>query len=566
VAQALRAVVVDPSNYAWEDDAPLNKTHERAVIYEMHVAAFTQNPNSGVRDELRGTFRGVIEKIPYLVELGINTVELLPVAQFDPQDAPAGLVNYWGYSPIAFMAPHSQYAVHGDALAVVDEFRDMVKALHRAGIAVYLDVVFNHTTENGADGPTLCYRGLENIAYYIPGGEPAAYANYSGCGNTLNANHSIVRRLIRDSLNYWVTEMHVDGFRFDLASALSRGEFGEPLASPPILWAIESDPVLAGTAIIAEAWDAGGLYQVGTFIGDRFAEWNGQFRDDVRSFVKGDPGLAVKMALRMAGSPDLYPRTDRNVHRTVNFITSHDGFTLNDLVSYNEKHNSANGEHNRDGHNDNRSWNSGAEGPTDDPAINSLRMRQIKNFLTILFVAQGTPMLLMGDEVRRTQQGNNNAYGQNNAISWFDWDDLQESAENLRFTRELLRFYHGLEILHASAYLPQEPRRNEPSLIFHGRKLGKPEWGSEVRWLAFTLTHPAAGERLHVVLNAFWEPLNFELPRLSAPEGWRRVIATSAPPPQDILPPEDAPEQKGATYQAPARSVTVFRAWPTAPL
>ncbi len=565
VAQALRAVVVDPSTYNWEDDAPPTRTHERSVIYEMHVAGFTRNPNSGVRDELRGTYRGLIEKIPYLQSLGINTVELLPVAQFDPQDAPAGLTNYWGYSPIAFMAPHSQYAVHGDALAVVDEFRDMVKALHRAGIAIFLDVVFNHTTENGADGPTLCYRGLENVAYYIPGGEPSAYANYSGCGNTLNANHSIVRRLIRDSLNYWVTEMHVDGFRFDLASALSRGEFGEPLSSPPLLWAIESDPVLAATAIIAEAWDAGGLYQVGTFIGDRFAEWNGHFRDDVRSFVKGDPGMAVRMGLRIAGSPDLYPRTDRNVRRTVNFITAHDGFTLNDLVSYNEKHNLANGEKNRDGESNNRSWNSGAEGPTDDPSVNMLRTRQIKNFLTILYMAQGTPMMLMGDEVRRTQQGNNNAYGHDSPLSWFDWEDLEESAENLRFVRELLRFHNNTEILHASVYLPQGTRRNEASINFHGRQLGRPEWGGDVRWLAFTLTYPAAGERLHVVLNAFWEPLTFEMPRLTAPESWRRVISTASSPPQDILPPQDAPTHTGATYTAPARSATVFYGWPATP-
>ncbi len=565
VAQSLRAIVIDPSTYDWEGDTPLSETHERTIIYEMHVAGFTANPNSGVRDELRGTYRGLIEKIPYLQSLGVNTVELLPVAQFDPADAPAGLTNFWGYSPIAFMAPHSAYAVHGDAHAVVDEFRDMVKALHRAGIAVFLDVVFNHTTENGADGPTLCYRGLENVAYYIPGGEPSAYANYSGCGNTINANHSIVRRLIRESLGYWVTEMHVDGFRFDLASALSRGEFGEPLASPPLLWAIESDPVLAGTAIIAEAWDAGGLYQVGSFIGDRFAEWNGHFRDDVRRFVKGDGGMAVKMGLRIAGSPDLYPRTDRNVRRTVNFVTSHDGFTLNDLVSYNEKHNLANGENNRDGESNNHSWNSGAEGPTDDPTINALRTRQIKNFLTILFMAQGTPMLLMGDEVRRSQGGNNNAYGQANPLSWFDWNDLEESAENLRFTRELLRFYRSTEILHASIYLPQSTRRNEPSLVFHGRKVGQPEWGADVRWLSFTLAYPAVGERLHVVLNAFWEPLTFEMPNLPAGESWRRVIATAAPPPLDIVKPEEAPEHKAAKFVAPPRSATVFVAWPPNP-
>ncbi len=565
VARALRAIVVDPSTYNWEDDAPPVRHHERAVIYEMHVGAFTKNRNSGVRDDLRGTFRGLIERIPYLVELGINTVELLPVAQFDPQDAPAGLTNVWGYNPIAFMAPHSQYAVHGDPLAAVDEFRDMVKALHRAGISVFLDVVFNHSTENGSDGPTLSFRGFENVAYYIPGGTPASYANYSGCGNTLNANHSIVRRLVLDSLSYWVTEMHVDGFRFDLASALSRGEFGEPLASPPLLWSIESDPVLAGTAVVAEAWDAGGLYQVGTFIGDRFAEWNGHFRDDIRSFVKGDPGMALKTSLRIAGSPDLFPRTDRNVRRTVNFVTSHDGFTLNDLVSYNQKHNRANGEQNRDGANDNQSWNCGAEGPSTDPEINALRTRQIKNFLTILFLSQGTPMLLMGDEVRRTQNGNNNVYGQDNALSWFDWDDLEESAEILRFSRKLLHFHRSVQILHASAYLPQKAMRNEPSLTFHGRKLGHPEWNAEARWLGFCLNYPAGGEQLHVILNAFWEPVEFEVPRLKPPVFWRRVICTAAESPQDIQKAESAPIHSDATYLAPPRSATVFQAWPLRP-
>ncbi len=566
VAHSMRSVVVDTARYDWEGDTPLPRNHERSMIYEMHLAGFTRHPSSGVAPELRGTYRGLIEKIPYLKELGIDTVELLPVAQFDPQDAPAGLTNYWGYSPVVFMAPHNGYSSRTDPLGPVDEFRDMVKALHRAGIGVYLDVVFNHTTENGADGPTLSYRGLENIAYYIPGGEDlSTYANYSGTGNTVNSNHSIVRRLILDSLTYWVNEMHVDGFRFDLAAALSRGEFGEPLASPPILWSIESHPVLAGTAIIAEAWDAGGLYQVGSFIGDRFAEWNGRYRDDIRSFLKGDAGYALPASLRIVGSPDLYPRLDRNIRRTVNFITAHDGYTLNDLVSYEEKHNEANGEDNKDGHNDNRSWNGGVEGPTDDPAINAIRLRQVKNFFTLLLMSQGTPMLLMGDEVRRTQQGNNNAYGQDNEISWFDWEDLERHGETLRFVRALLALHNSLDVLHATQHLPLGVRTQEPFVVFHSMEVGKPDWDPETRWLSYTMGDPIAGEQVHVLCNAYWEAIEFALPSPSANQQWRRVIDTALAPPEDIHAAEQAPAVTVESYRVEPRSCVVLLAWPKQP-
>lgn len=564
-ARAMRSVVVDTSLYDWEGDTPLGKRRERSVIYEMHVGGFTKHLTSGVAPAKRGTFAGLIEKIPYLVDLGINTVELLPVQQFDPQDAPAGLTNYWGYSPIGFFAPHGAYGSRPDAVAVVDEFRDMVKALHRAGIAVLLDVVYNHTTENGADGPTLCFRGLENVGYYIPGSDPSTYANYSGCGNTLNANHSIVRRMIADSLRYWVTEMHVDGFRFDLASALSRGEFGEPLSSPPLLWAIESDPVLAGTEIVAEAWDAGGLYQVGSFIGDRFAEWNGRFRDDVRSFVKGDPSFAVYAGLRLMGSPDLYPRTDRNVRRTVNFITCHDGFTMNDLVSYNQKHNQANGENNRDGHNDNRSWNGGVEGPTTDPSINALREQQSKNHFAMLMLAEGTPMFLMGDEVRRTQRGNNNAYGHDNPLSWFDWRDVEKHTNLLRFVRTLIALQRRIQVLQLSHYLHLGTRTHEPFVLVHGTELGRPEFEPETRWLSLTYGHPEAGERLHLIFNAFWEPLEFEIPHAPRAQRWRRLLDTSLPTPKDVSLPADAPEYSAASYLAQPRSTVALLTWPPNP-
>ena len=404
----------------------------------MHVAGFTRHPSSGVAAELRGTYAGMIEKIPYLRDLGITAVELLPIFQFDRQDSPAGLVNYWGYSPVSFFAPHAGYSSRKDALGPIDEFRDLVKALHRAGIEVILDVVYNHTAEGDERGPTLSFRGLANEAYYILEQDRARFANYSGTGNTLNANQAIVRRMILDSLRYWVREMHVDGFRFDLAAILARDETGRPLENPPVLWDIESDPVLAGTKLIAEAWDAAGLYQVGSFVGDSWKEWNGRFRDDVRGFVKGDRGTVRMLASRVLGSPDIFGHEEREPEQSLNFVTCHDGFTLNDLVSYNGKHNEANGEGNRDGADNNLSWNCGVEGPSEDEAVESLRRRQVKNFIVMLLTSIGTPMLLMGDEMRRTQRGNNNAYCQDNEVSWLDWSLLDRHRDLHRFVKMLI--------------------------------------------------------------------------------------------------------------------------------
>jgi isoamylase len=415
---AMKSVVIDVAGYDWEGDAPLRRPSARTIVYEMHVRGFTRHPSSALAQETRGTFAGLIEKIPYLQRLGITAVELLPVFQFDPQDCPPGLVNYWGYAPVSFFAPHQAYSSRRDPLGPVDEFRDMVKALHRAGLEVILDVVFNHTAEGDHGGPTLSLRGLDNPTYYMLEADRSRYANYSGTGNTLNANHPIVRRMILDSLRYWVGAMHVDGFRFDLAAILERDESGNVMPSPPVLWDIESDPALAGTKLIAEAWDAAGLYQVGTFIGDSWKEWNGRFRDDVRSFFRGEEGTIERFADRLMGSPSLYGQEQREPEQSVNFVTCHDGFTLSDLVSYDSKHNEANGENNRDGANDNRSWNCGVEGPTEDPAIDKLRTRQVKNFFTVTMLAPGMPMMLMGDEVRRTQGGNNNAYCQDNETSW----------------------------------------------------------------------------------------------------------------------------------------------------
>ncbi|MBS0262275.1 MAG: glycogen-debranching protein, partial [Planctomycetes bacterium] len=377
-ATAMRSVVVDPSDYDWEGDVPLRLPISRTIIYELHVRGFTRHPNSGVHADKRGTFAGLIEKIPYLQELGITAVELLPIFQFDSLDCPPGLINYWGYAPVSFFAPHQAYSSRHDPLGAVREFRDLVKALHRAGIEVILDVVFNHTAEGDHKGPTISFRGADNATYYMLENGGDRYANYSGCGNTLNGNHPIVRRMIVDSLRYWVEEMHVDGFRFDLASILARDPQGHPLPNPPVLWDIESDPALAGTKLLAEAWDAAGLYQVGNFVGDTWMEWNGRFRDDVREFLRGEPGSVRHVADRILGSPQIYGHKQREAEQSINFVTCHDGFTLNDLVSYEQKHNEANGEGNRDGAPDNRSWNCGFEGPTDNPAIESLRNRQIK--------------------------------------------------------------------------------------------------------------------------------------------------------------------------------------------
>jgi glycogen operon protein len=550
---------VDTGTYDWEGDQPLHGPFAKTIIYEMHIRGFTRHSSSGVKEEKRGTYAGLIEKIPYLADLGITAVELLPVYQFDPQDASPGMVNYWGYSPVSFFAPHQAYSSKKDPLGVLDEFRDMVKALHRAGIEVILDVVYNHTAEGDQRGPTFCFKGLQNDAYYILEKEGSAYGNYSGCGNTLNANQPIVRRLILDSLRYWVEEMHVDGFRFDLASILSRDETGNPLKNPPVLWDIESDPVLAGTKLIAEAWDAAGLYQVGSFIGDSWKEWNGRFRDDVRSFLKGDNGTVSRLATRILGSPDLYGQEEREPEQSINFVTCHDGFTLNDLVSYNQKHNEANREENRDGSNDNLSWNCGAEGSTDDPDIERLRNRQVKNFHAITMLAAGAPMLLMGDEVRRTQRGNNNAYCQDSEISWFDWSLLDRHSDVRRFVKHLISFRLRRDAAEEEGLTLNELLRRG-QVQWHGIKLNQPDWGAHSHCLAGTLRSIKGRFLIQVMLNAYWEALEFELPRAgeSASSGWHRWIDTSLDSPDDICDEERAPAVTGTNYRVQPRSVVAL--------
>lgn len=559
-ACCMRSVVADLAHYDWEGDRPLARSFRDTVIYEIHVAGFTRNPNSGVSKEKRGTYAGLVEKIPYLRDLGITAVELMPVCQFDWQDAPAGLENYWGYSPVSFFAPHAGYSSRQSALLCLDEFRNMVKAFHRANIEVILDVVYNHTAEDGENGATISLKGLDNSLYYTLSSDRRQYVDFTGTGSTLNANQSIVRRLIMDSLRYWVSEMHVDGFRFDLASILSRDVKGAPITNAPVFWDIDSDPELAGTKLMAEAWDLGGLYQVGSFSQDRWKEWNARFRDDVRSFLKSDRGKVFSLKQRLLGSPDLYGAGSHPPEPSVNFVTSHDGFTLNDLVSYNDKHNEANGEHNHDGSWDNLSWNCGWEGATSNPEIEALRERQIRNACTLTLLSIGVPLLLMGDEIRRTQRGNNNAYCQNNVVSWFDWDLYRKNAGLHRFVTMLIRLRkHFAWNLHGK-FVSLREFLAQARIDWHGVQLFSPDLSEDSHTLAAT-AYAEDRPEFHLMLNAYWEPLSFAVPPLSETGiSWQRIIDTSLPAPRDFL---DAPgEAVQRSYLVQPRSTVLLISHP----
>jgi glycogen operon protein len=557
-ATALKSVVADPGAFDWEGDRPLQRPGRETILYELHVRGFTRHPSSGVPESRAGTFLGLIDKIPYLRDLGVTAVELLPVFQFDPQAAPVGHSNYWGYQPISFFAPHHAYGVSGQPLALLDEFRTMVKAFHRAGLEVILDVVFNHTAEADADGPSFCFRGLSNRTYYLLD-DQQNYVDVTGCGNSLNANQAVVRRLIRHSLRYWVQQMHVDGFRFDLASVLSRDENGQPMPLPPILWDIDTDPVLAGTKLIAEAWDTAGFYQVGSFVGDNWQEWNGRFRDDVRHFLRGDAGRVGALSQRLIGSPDIYAAEGREAEQSVNFITCHDGFTLADLVSYNRKHNEANGEANRDGSDDNISWNGGVEGASDQPDVIRLRQRQMRNFLAILLLSSGTPMLSMGDELGRSQAGNNNAYCQDNPTSWLDWGLLERHGDLHRFVRELIaqRHHRDQEVNPESLSLSEALARVEIS--WHGVEPDQPDWSESSHSLAMHFRSSSGRHRLQAMFNAWWEPLHFRLPAAGPEEQqWCRWIDTSLASPHDIRPWGELEPLDSGPYPVGPRSLVVL--------
>jgi len=565
MATSMRAVV-QATEYDWGDDVTLGCIRpERTIIYEMHVGGFTRHPTSGV--SLPGTFLGIIEKIPYLVELGVTHVELLPVMAFDEQDVPPGVAelglhNYWGYSTHSFFSPHPGYCVSVHAGDHVHEFRDMVKALHEAGIGIILDVVFNHTAEGGAGGPVINLKGIGNETFYhLDPEDRANYRDYTGCGNTVNCNHPLVAKFILECLEYWVREMHVDGFRFDLASVLSRGENGKPLYHAPVLWNIEFSNVLSETRIIAEAWDAAGLYQVGDFPGFRWAEWNGQYRDVVRRFVRGDKGIHSELARRFSGSSDLYQDDDRLPSNSINFISCHDGFTLHDLTSYNKKHNEDNGENNRDGNNNVLSWNCGTEGESDDPATLALRRQQAKNFMAILLLSQGIPMLNAGDEVLRSQQGNNNVWCQNNELGWFDWSLTDKNRDMLRFTRMMIAFRKRHACLTHTRFLNGMEREGHwfPDITWHSERLDQPLWDDpDAQELACTLGAVDSWEEdLFVILNMRASKLVMILPRI-AEGNWYLAIDTASDSPLDIILPVDQPLQTGPSYSAEPRSVVVF--------
>ena len=565
VRTSQRCVVVDQS-YDWEDDQPLNRRMSETIVYEMHVGGFTKSPTSGVAHP--GTYEGVIEKIPYLKELGITAVELLPVFDFDPSEIdkpnPAGgpnLSNYWGYSTVSFFAPHSRYCVSPSSGSHLREFRDMVKALHKAGIEVILDVVFNHTSEGNHDGPTINFKGFGNSTYYyLWPPDHQFYMDFSGCGNTLNCNHPIPEKLIIECLEYWHSEMHVDGFRFDEGSILSRGPDGAPMDYPPVLWHIELSEELADCKIIAEAWDAAGLFQIGYFPGFRWAEWNGLYRDTVRRYVRGDRGLVGLVASRIAGSADIYERTGRLAVNSINFITCHDGFTLNDVVSYNHKHNEANGEGNRDGQDENFSWNSGFEGETDDLAVEGLRRRQIKNFAAILLLSQGVPMITYGDEVRRTQHGNNNAYCQDSELSWFDWSLVDKNRDLLRFFQRMIALRRASGQLHRVRFERGEVNeRGLHDIEWHGCQLRSPGFGDPSSGvLAVTIGNMVGpGPDLHIVLNMEDQELDFEVPPMIG-RSWYRLVDTSLSSPADFCDPGEEVAVAGNSIKAAARSVVVL--------
>lgn len=546
--------------FDWDGDEPLKRPLSETIIYETHVRGLTIDESSEV--DHPGSYRGIVEKIPYLKELGVTAVELMPVQEFNENELQRKnpmtgerLKNYWGYNPVVFTAPESSYCSRGTVGHQVLAFKEMVKALHDAGIEVILDVVLNHTAEGDRFGPTLSLRGVDNGIYYLLEGENRRrYKDYTGTGNTIKADHPVVRDFILNVLRHWVVEMHVDGFRFDLASVLGRDEDGNLLGDPPLLERIAEDPILREAKLIAEAWDAGGAYQVGAFSERRWAEWNGRYRDDVRRFWRGDAGMMPDFARRITGSEDLYAGSGRGPERSIHYVTSHDGFTLNDLVSYERKHNEANGEKNEDGPRESYSANYGEEGPSDDPDIEAVRRRQIKNFLLTLLVSRGVPMLLGGDEFRRTQGGNSNAYCQDNEVSWYDWSMLDEHGEIHRFCQRAIEFRKAHPVLSQDAFYSDE------DVVWFGPDGGQPDWDDEEqRSLGWVIKRDGEAD-LCILFNASPEPVRFAVP--SAPEGqpWGLVADTAARAPEDFVEPGTAIELGNeAEIELDARSTVILK-------
>jgi isoamylase len=564
-----RAMVVQ-DDFDWIDDRPLETPLEDLIIYEMHVRGLTRHPSSGVK--FPGTYAGIREKIPYLKELGINCVELMPIHEFDEFDNKFSnpktgekLLNYWGYSTTGFFAPKAGYAATGAIGMQVDELKALVKELHRHGIEVILDVVFNHTGEGEEDDPTISFRGLDNKTYYMlkPDGR---YQNFSGCGNTMNCNNPVVRYMVLDCLRYWAAEFHIDGFRFDLASIMGRDSAGRPLLNPPLLEALAYDPILGKCKLIAEAWDAGGLYQVGSFPAyERWSEWNDKYRDTLRKFLKGDMGQVRDMAMLIQGAPNMY--AGRGPTASINFVTAHDGFSLADLFSYNEKHNEANGEENRDGHSHNYSWNCGHEGETDNKKILRLRRRLMKNAMAILLVSQGVPMIQMGDELAHSKQGNNNTYCQDNELSWINWEQLQSDQDIFRFVQRCIAFRKSHRVLRNRYYFQHRDTMNSgyPDISWHGVEAWNPDWSDASRVLGLLLCgeHVPAGKEaddyIYVGMNMHWEKHSFQLPRLPKGRQWQRFVDTGLPYPDEICEPgQERPLVDQNYFRAGPRSVFIL--------
>ena len=550
--------VNDP--FEWDGDQPLRHPWSKTVIYEAHVRGFTIHPKSGV--DHPGTYRGLMEKIPYLKALGVTAVELMPVQEFNETSVTRSnpqtrqpLRNYWGYDPVAFFAPKASYSSSGGLGQQKLEFKEMVRAFHKAGIEVILDVVFNHTAEGDELGPTLCFRGMDNAIFYTLAGDKRYYKNYTGTGNTINANHPVVRDHILAALRYWMVEMHVDGFRFDLASVLGRDGAGKLLANAPLLERIAEDPILRDVKIIAEAWDAAGAYQVGSFSERRWAEWNGRYRDDVRRFWRGDEGMLDLFASRICGSADIYAKSGKGPEGSINFITCHDGFTLNDMVSYRYKHNEANGEGNHDGTDANFSENYGSEGETPDTGIEALRKRQIKNLLLTLLISRGVPMLLGGDEFRRTQGGNNNAYCQDNETSWIDWTCLDRHQEIHRFARGMIAFRD------AHPVLSKEQFYTDAGIHWLGPQQGEPNWADPKCKALACLIHEDGQDMLFLMFNAGMVETGFGLPPLPRGFGWHLAVDSSRLASQNLFAPgEEAILDNSETYRVAARSSAILLA------
>lgn len=545
--------------FDWEGDAPPNIPFSQLVIYEMHVRGFTRDASSGVKHP--GTFLGIIEKIPHLAELGVNAIELMPMQEFNeleyrrmhPQ-VKLPLYNYWGYSTVNFFSPMNRYASTNLAGAVLIEFKTMVKALHRNKIEIILDVVFNHTAEGGITGVVLSFKAIDNAQYYMLT-KTGAYADYSGCGNSVNANQPSVVEFIIACLRYWVIEMHVDGFRFDLASALTRAPDGKPMEKPPLIEAITADPLLANIKLITEPWDAQGLYQVGSFATEtnRWMEWNGKYRDCIRRFIKGGNGLSGEFAMRLCGSEDLYhSRTPCN---SINFITAHDGFTLHDLVSYNEKNNLQNGEGNRDGINENDSWNCGAEGETANKKIIMLRERQMRNFHLALMVSMGVPMLLMGDEYGHSKNGNNNTWCHDSALNWFLWDKLQTNQAFYRFYQKLVQFRKNNNLFHRTTFLTNK------DIDWHGTEPFKPDWGDNSRIVAFTLKDPKNNRDLYIAFNANTNAMIFHLPNPTHLKNWHWLVNTANDSPADSYDQGSGPTMQDSSFKMAPYSAIMLEAF-----